>query len=89
MFTDKDLREKLYVELKDLSAEELQAVDVFIASLKQKRHKKFCEPIETYPKAPRTKEILNETLYPLNEVFDEALELMSRHYGMDMRRMQS
>lgn len=89
MFTDKDLREKLYVELEDLSAEELQAVDFFIASLKQKTQKRLCEPIEVYSKASQPKEILNETLYPLNDVFDEALDLMSRHYGMDMRRMQS
>jgi hypothetical protein len=30
---------------------------------------------------------LHEKFCPLNDVFDEALDLMSRHYGMDMRRM--
>lgn len=87
MLTDKNLREKLNLELNNLSTEELQVVDAFIVSLKQKRPKRLSEPVEVYSPETQSKVILNETLYPLNDVFDEALEIMGRHYGVNMRRL--
>ncbi|HHU26792.1 MAG TPA: hypothetical protein GXZ56_09265 [Bacteroidales bacterium] len=87
MLTDNKLREKLQLELNNLSTEELRTVAAFITALKQEKQNSIDEPVENYRVLPGKETGLDNKLYSQEEFETRLWNELNHTYGMDLREL--
>ncbi|MDI9605877.1 MAG: hypothetical protein QM305_11260 [Bacteroidota bacterium] len=87
MLTDNKLREKLQLELSNLSTEELRTVAAFITALKQEKQNSIDEPVENYRVLSEKETGLDNKLYSQEEFETRLWNELNHAYGMDLREL--